>query len=619
MAMDTMSQAIDMAFCTALLLTGAIKTAEEALRKSEERVRLILDSTAQGIFGCDPNGICLFCNAAAVRLLGYDDTSELLGKNMHALEHHTRADGSPYPIEECPIYIGFQKGEGVHRDDEVYWRKDGTCFLVEFWSHPVFQEGRTVGTVIAFVDTTERRKVEEALRRSEQRKRSVLEINNAIITNLTQEALLSSISEALRASIPFDLCAIKLYTPQTDTFRFVAVAGDLRSDYYQPGLEVVRAETSAGWVFDHQQPLRRNLDEERPFANEKRLWAEGLRSLCMVPLILRGKSIETVSVVSRKKDPYSEEHARFLQEVAIQVALAIGNMKSYEEIATLKARLEKENVYLREEIRTAHNFSSLESWQEHISSSGLLFTAIVHDLRNPLGAVYTGAEMLMDLDPAPAQVKRLAANIYRAAGRMRTLLADLASASSGNKLTSEICRIRDVIAAASEAALPAAETQGVQILHDVPDGIEIPLVRSRIERVFFNLITNALDAMPNGGKITIGAKKADNCVLIEVEDTGPGIPHEIRHRLFEPFVTAGKDNGLGLGLALSRETVLDHGGDMWVEPARGARFVVRLPLKDRHRKESGHSDDLYSGQRRRPVEGGHGRSAAAHRAAVDAL
>ena len=103
MAMDTMSQAIDMAFCTALLLTGAIKTAEEALRKSEERVRLILDSTAQGIFGCDPNGICLFCNAAAVRLLGYDDTSELLGKNMHALEHHTRADGSPYPIEECPF------------------------------------------------------------------------------------------------------------------------------------------------------------------------------------------------------------------------------------------------------------------------------------------------------------------------------------------------------------------------------------------------------------------------------------------------------------------------------------------------------------------------------------
>jgi signal transduction histidine kinase len=65
-------------------------------------------------------------------------------------------------------------------------------------------------------------------------------------------------------------------------------------------------------------------------------------------------------------------------------------------------------------------------------------------------------------------------------------------------------------------------------------------------------------------------------VLIEVEDTGPGIPVGIRDRLFEPFVTAGKDHGLGLGLALSRQTVLDHGGEMWIEPAPGARFVVRL-------------------------------------------
>jgi hypothetical protein len=71
-------------------------------------------------------------------------------------------------------------------------------------------------------------------------------------------------------------------------------------------------------------------------------------------------------------------------------------------------------------------------------------------------------------------------------------------------------------------------------------------------------------------------------VLIDVEDTGPGIPRAIRDRLFEPFVTAGKDHGLGLGLALSRQTVLDHGGDMWTEPAAGARFVIRLPLTGRH-------------------------------------
>jgi formate hydrogenlyase transcriptional activator len=335
------------------------KRTEEALLKSEERVRLILDSAVEGIFGCDAEGNCLFCNLGAARLLGYDDPSELLGKNMHALEHHTRADGRPYPIEECPIYLGFQNGQGVHRDDEVYWRKDGTCFPVEFWSHLVVRESRTIAAVITFVDITERKQAEAALRKSEQLTRSLLEINNAIITNLTEEALLRSISEAVRRSIHLDRCALTLYKPETDTFRFLAVEGALRSDYFQTGLEVVRSETSAGWVFDHQQPLRRDLEKEQQFANERRLWAEGLRWLCMVPLILRGKSIGTLSVVSREKEPYSEEDAQFLQEVAIQVALAIENMKSYEEIATLRARLEKENVYLREEIRTAHNFEEI--------------------------------------------------------------------------------------------------------------------------------------------------------------------------------------------------------------------------------------------------------------------
>jgi signal transduction histidine kinase len=222
------------------------------------------------------------------------------------------------------------------------------------------------------------------------------------------------------------------------------------------------------------------------------------------------------------------------------------------------------------------DFSS-ESWKR-VSSMGWFSTSILHDLRNPLGTVFAGAEMLMQLDPASTQAKRLAANIYQAAGRMRELLADLAGASYGNKSTCEICKIRHVITAASEAALLAVESQGFQIVHDVPEGLEIAVQRSRMERVFFNLISNALEAMPHGGQIRIGARKSENRVLIEVEDTGPGIPRAIRDRLFQPFVTAGKDHGLGLGLALSRQTVLDHGGDIWSEPADGARFVICLPL-----------------------------------------
>jgi formate hydrogenlyase transcriptional activator len=587
--------------------------AKDVLHNGEELSRLILDSAAEGICGCDSEGTCLFSNLAAARILGYDDPAELLGKNLHALEHHTRKDGTPYPIEECPIYIGFQKNEDVHRDDEVYWRKNGTSFPVEYWSHRVVREGRTLGAVITFLDITERKQAETALRKSEERWRSVyensaigvaltdlngrflavnrayekmlgyteeelrkltfleiteedyrdanrelvsellegkrqqfqvekqyrrkdgtlrwvsnnvslvpgtestprfimalseditqrkqaeaalrkserefrtiietipafvvsalpdgsvdflsqslldytglsreqwlgwgwrdiahpddadravdkwrvalaggeplevevryrgadgkyrwylgrqvplrddkgnivkwygtlhdiedriqaeaalrkseeknrilLQINNAIITNLTQPALLHSISEALHPVFPFDRCAITLYEPERDSFRFLAVEGELHSDYFQTGREFSRDETCGSWAFEHLRPLvRHDLEREQQYPNERRLAAEGIQSMCVVPLVLQGKCIGLLSLVSQQKDRYSDEDAAFFQEVANQVALAVQNMQSYQEIDNLKARLEKENVYLREELRTEHNFEEI--------------------------------------------------------------------------------------------------------------------------------------------------------------------------------------------------------------------------------------------------------------------
>jgi formate hydrogenlyase transcriptional activator len=334
--------------------------AEGILLDGEERVRLILDSASEAICGCDSEGTCLFSNPSAARILGYDDPAELIGKNMHALEHHTRKDGTPYPIEECPIYIGFQKNVNVHGDDEVYWRKDGTSFPVEFWSHIIIREGKTLGAVITFIDITERKQAEEALRKSEEKNRILLQINNAIITNLTQQALLRSISEALHPLISFDRCAITLYLPERDSFRFLALEGELLSDYFHAGLELSRNETCGSWVFDHQRPLvRRDLKKEQQYPNERRLAAEGIQSMCVVPLVLQAKCIGLLSIVSRQRDRYSDEDALFFQEVANQVALAVQNMQSYQEIAGLKARLEKENVYLREELRAEHNFEEI--------------------------------------------------------------------------------------------------------------------------------------------------------------------------------------------------------------------------------------------------------------------
>jgi formate hydrogenlyase transcriptional activator len=113
-------------------------------------------------------------------------------------------------------------------------------------------------------DIEDRIEAEAALRKSEERSRILLQINNAIITNLTQQALLHSISEALHPVFPFDRCAITLYQPERDSFRFLAVEGDLLSDYFKTGLDLSRNETCGGWVFEHLQPLvRRDLEKEQ--------------------------------------------------------------------------------------------------------------------------------------------------------------------------------------------------------------------------------------------------------------------------------------------------------------------------------------------------------------------
>ena len=589
-----------------------------ALRDSEDRVRLILASASEAIFGCDQIGTCIFCNDAAARVLGYDYASELIGKRMHETEHHTRVDGTPYPLEECPIYLGFKEGKGIHRDDEIFWRKDGTSFPVEYWSHVMVQDDRSL-CVVAFTDITarkqaeealwkseefktrliagsndcikvldlegrlvsmneggmqaleicdldtvvnsswvdfwegedreaaraavkaasaggtgrftgyfptritkqpkwwdvvvslirdskgkaeflvavsrditeqrqneqalreahtlmvrseerwravfensaigvaltgldgrfmavneayeqmlgyteeelrqasffqvtheddhehnltlidelltgkrtqfqiekryrrkngeliwvcnnvslvpgsesmaqfimalseditERKKAEEALRDNEERNRTLLQINNAIITNLTREALFQSVSEALLRVMTFDRSALTLYEPSTDSLRFVAFTGN--QDRLIVGDEFKRAESSVGWVFDHKQLIvRGDLENEVQYPNEQQLFDEGMRSHCITPLMARGRCIGTLNIASKAKFQYSDEDARFLQEAANQVALAVENMRSYEEIADLRAKLEQENVYLQEEIRTEHNFEEI--------------------------------------------------------------------------------------------------------------------------------------------------------------------------------------------------------------------------------------------------------------------
>lgn len=217
--------------------------------------------------------------------------------------------------------------------------------------------------------------------------------------------------------------------------------------------------------------------------------------------------------------------------------------------------------------------------QERLSTIGRLSASLVHDLRNPLAAIYGGAELLMDSALTPEQVRRLSANIYRSSRRIQELLHDLVEVSRGGALQTERCRVTDLVQAALADCRELIERHHTHIETAIEPELEVPAARARIERVMLNLIANAVEAMGEGGVLRILAASEACRAVIHFEDSGPGVAPDIRARLFEPFATSGKRGGLGLGLALSRKTVLDHGGDLWLEPsARGARFCLALPL-----------------------------------------
>ena len=243
---------------------------------------------------------------------------------------------------------------------------------------------REVGTQVALAignmqSYEEIAALKDQVERTAERHRTLLEINNAIITHLTRDPLLHSVSETLRRILPFDRAAFTLYNPARETFRYLAMEGPMASQYFRAGLEFHRSETMSALVFDQQRAvLRRDLEREQQYPNDQRLVAEGVKTDCLVPLVVGGRSIGTLNIASRTAGRYSEADLELLQEIGNQVALAVENMQSYEEIAGLKARLEKENVYLQEEIRTEHNF------EEIIGGSPALL-AVLHQLEQVAG------------------------------------------------------------------------------------------------------------------------------------------------------------------------------------------------------------------------------------------
>ncbi|MGH2522389.1 MAG: PAS domain S-box protein, partial [Anaerolineales bacterium] len=311
------------------------KRAEEALQVSEERFRLLLDSTAEAIYGIDLRGNCTFANATCLRMLGYTDPAQVLGKDMHNLMHHTQPDGSPYPVETSPIYQVFAQSEAVHADDEVFWRADGTSFPVEYWAHPVCQEGSVFGAVVTFIDITERKQAEAKIRQTTARAMLLAEVSHTLAKAGSElPGVLESVARQIASQLG-DACGILLLSDDEQVLkpvglyhvdaealaalrhRLAAVPLRVTDEFLRPVIQAgqpvllleVTPEQLRAWFAPSPHPAAERFSP---------------RSISLVPLRLQDHIVGLLGV-ARPGQPYTADDQLLLQELADRVALAIAN------------------------------------------------------------------------------------------------------------------------------------------------------------------------------------------------------------------------------------------------------------------------------------------------------
>ncbi len=314
---------------------------QQRLQEQSEQIRLLMDSTAEAIYGFDLTGNCTLVNAACARILGYNDPSEIIGKNMHELIHYAYPDGRDFPRRECRIYQAFHKGEKVHVEDDLFFRKGGSAFHVEYWCYPMYRKGRLTGCVVTFLDRTEKRRYDEALRRVNRALTVLSECNQAVVHAEEEAALLKMVCEIIVDVGGYACACVGFPDPDRDeTIRPVARAG-----FHKNELEEIRRAWADSKEWD--DPAGKVLRDGEPFVcldieKDPRMMPlrpvveqRGVRACISLPLKTNGRVLGVLSLYALEKNAFDANEIHLLSELASDLAFGI---------LTLRTRLEHQRA-----------------------------------------------------------------------------------------------------------------------------------------------------------------------------------------------------------------------------------------------------------------------------------
>ncbi len=508
----------------------ARNTYRNEIQRLSKRLEIILKSTAEGIYGTDRKGLCTFINPAALDMLGYN-SNEVVGQDQHALFHYAKEDGSFYPSDDCPIHISIEKGKTSHVANEVFWRKDGTSFPVDFVCAPLEDNGHIIGSVVAFRDDTERKQAERNVIDSRKRLAEIIWGTDIGTWEWNVQSGETTLNERWANIVGYTLEEISPVSIDT-WMNFVhpddlKISGELLEkcfsrelDFYECDARMRHKDGHWVWVLDRGKVIE---------------WTEDGK-----PLRMSG----THTDISERK----------------------ANMDA----------LEKSQNDLQYEVDVKNRF----------------FSIISHDLKSPFNSLLGMTQMMSQMADSFSKDKLVeySTDVNEAAEKVFNLLQNLLEWSrlqmEGGKFEPQNISLHDLVDESINVLSPVAMEKNV-VLTNATTKDTVFADREMVQTVIRNLITNAVKFTPSGGKVGLSSEINDDMVQVTVSDNGIGVSKEQISDIFaldqktSTTGTAG-EKGTGLGLPLCKEMLERNGGHIWVEssPGEGSRFHFTLPQQN---------------------------------------